>query len=85
MFFSPNCFAEVSSFEKQPVIAFKQSKEAKQKFKENFGFEMLPLKNDNVFVENFSQKKTWSFSKLHSLNGFNRKNVLHWPTDFLYE
>ena len=55
----------------QPVTAFKLSKEAKQKFKENLIW-FASIEND-IFCGKTRPKKTWIFSKLHCLNGFNRQ------------
>ena len=67
------CTDEFSTL--QPVTAFKLSKEAKQKFKENLVLN-CPHWKTMFFVKKKSAKKNWSFSKFYCLNGFNRKSIL---------
>ena len=62
----------------QAVTAFKLSKEAKQKLKENL------VEKRCFFCEKIGEKKL-KFFKIPLLEWLQWKNAYYWPTDFLHE
>ena len=75
-FYRPTRFTEISSFSKQPVRAFKQWNEAKQKFMKNLFSKFSHWKNIFLLLKTWATKLTCNFSRCFCFNGFHKKTYI---------